>query len=280
MRGKVIDSFVEAVSGHLDTLSGDDDKKPKGTIPRPAPDDKKSVQEYRNQLHKKYPGLKDREDLPEYLNTTYENEETLVKDIVDKSGKLSGLRPSVFYSSAMEEGMRGLFPTANNKGQIDYSGSDKYPISGFVNFGLDRFSEMYPGLVKKGYLPSDFDKKFEKSREVNEKKEKVNSANFKDLESAMQAKAAVIRDTADELNDWTKKSKVDLTPKQHEFFTLVAYNAGSANAQKMIQSYKEKGYLKDDKFLEKQPDDSWQGPYQNAIKRLNAAHALESEGYF
>lgn len=283
MKVQAAESFLDAVSTHLDALSstgGDDDKNPKKTIPRPNLEDKKSVREYRNELHKKYPGLKDREDLPEYLSTTYENEETKVKDLVDKSGKESGLRPSLFYTSSMEEGMRGLFPTSQNKGEIDYSGHDKYPISGFLNLGLDRFSEMYPGLVKKGYLPSDFNKNFEKSSEVNEKKEKVNSANFKDLGSALQAKAAVLKLNEDELTEYTKKNKIDLTPKQKEFFSLVSYNAGEGNAQKMLQSYKEKGYLKDDKFLKKQPDDSWTGPYQNVKKRLDAADALESEGYF
>lgn len=284
MKAQVTESFLDAVSTHLDALSatggGDDDKKPKKTIPRPDPADKKSVQEYRNQLHKKYPGLNQREDIPEYLGTTYENEEVPVKDLVTKSGKASGLRPSLFYSSAMEEGMRGLFPTAQNKGQIDYSGHDAFPISGYLNFGLDRFSDLYPSLVKKGYLPADFNKNFEKSPEVNEKKEKINSANFKDLDSALQAKAATLRNTEDELNDYTKKNKIDLTPKQKEFFTMVSYNSGEGNAQKMIESYQKKGYLKNDKFLDERPDDSWAGPYKNAKVRLDAANALESEGYF
>jgi hypothetical protein len=277
-----ITDFQDKVNTHLDTLSGDSgggDKK-KGIIPRPKPDDKKSVQEYRNQLHKKYPGMKDREDLPEYLNTTYETEKSTVKELVDKSGRQSGIRPSLFYASAMEEGMRGLFPTEKNKGQIDYSGHDKYPISGHQNFGLDRFGENYKELEKKGYLPKDFDKNFEKAPDVNEKKEKVVSANFKDLGSALQAKAAVLRGTEDELNEYTKKEKIDLSQKQKEFFTMVSYNAGSTNAQKMIQSYKDKGFLENDKFLEKQPDESWTGPYTNAKKRIDASKALESEGYF
>lgn len=282
MKAKVAESFLDAVSTHLDTLSGegggDDNKKPKGTIPRPKPEDKKSVQEYRNELHKKYPGLKDREDLPEYLNTTYENEETTVKALVDKSSKQSTLRPSLFYSSAMEEGMRGLFPTARNKGQIDFSGNDKYPISGSANFGLDHFAEVFPGLVKKGYLPKDFDYKAEKK--TNEKKETVNSGNFKNLNDALDAKAAVMHAAQDELESYTKKSKIDLTPKQKEFFTLVSYNAGEGNAEKMLESYKDKGYLKNEKFLDKQPDDSWTGPYTNVKRRLDAANALESEGYF
>ena len=283
MKAQVTESFLDAVSTHLDALSSDggggEDKKPKKTIPRPDPADKKSVQEYRNELHKKYPGLNQREDIPEYLDTTYENEETPVKELVTKSGKQSGLRTSLFYASAMEEGMRGLFPTAQNKGQIDFSGNEKFPISGFVNFGLDRFSDIYPTLVKKGYLPSDFNMNFEKSPEVNEKKEKINSANFKDLDSALQAKAATLRLTEDELTDYTKKNKIELTPKQKEFFTMTSFNLGVPGTEKMIESYQKKGYLKNDKFLDEQPDESWSGPYKNAKRRLDAANALESEGY-
>jgi hypothetical protein len=280
MRSKVAEQFVDAVTASLSDASDGDGGKKSGRIPRPAPDDKKSVQEYRNELHKKYPGLKDREDLPEYLTTTYENEDSTVKELVDKSGKISGVRPSVFYASSMEEGMRGLFPTSRNKGQIDYSDNEKFPISGFVNLGLDRFGENFSNLVKRGYLPADFQSSFQKSPEVNDKKEKVISANFKDLGSALQAKSAVIRAEEEDLNKWAVKNQISLTPKQKEFFTLVAYNAGAGNAQQMVESYNKKGFLKNDKFLEKQPDDSWSGPYQNVIKRINAANALESEGYF
>lgn len=284
-------NFKDKVNAHLDTLTGvgGDEKKKKGnpessvpkTIPRPDPDNEQSVQHYRNELHKKYGDkLKGREDIPEYLSDTYENEETPVKDIIAQSAPKSGLRPSLFYSSSMEEGMRGLFPTAKNKGQIDHSGHDKFPISGFVSFGLDRFSDTYPELKKKGYLPDDFNRNFEKSPEVNEKKEKINSANFKDLRSAVQAKAAVVKYTQDNLKKFAADKKINLSPKAEEFFTLIAYNAGEGNAQKMLEEYNKKGYLDKDKFLEKRPDQYWKDPYENVIKRVNAANALEEEQYF
>jgi hypothetical protein len=278
-------NFVEAVGAHINTLEGGDDKKPKPkpestVIPRPAPGDQKSVQHYRNELHKKYgESLKDREDIPEYLDQTYENETTPVKDIIAKSAQKSGLRPELFYASAMEEGMRGLFPTAANKGKIDYSGDEKNPISGFVNFGLDRFADQYPELVKQGYLSKDFASNFKKSPGVNEKKEKVNSANFKDLSSAVQAKAAVVKYTQDNLNKFASDKKIPLSQKANEFFTLVAYNSGEGNARKMLEEYNKQGYLKDDKFLDKQPSKYWTAPYTNVKKRIDAANALKSEQY-
>lgn len=280
--------FVDKVNGHLETLQGDDKKKtgdPAASeskpLPRPAPDNEKSVQNYRNQLHKKYGGaLEGREDIPEYLSETYENEKTPVKDIITQSASKSGLRPALFYASSMEEGMRGLFPTAKNKGQIDYSGNDQFPISGYVNFGLDRFSEAYPELEKKGYLPAGFDKNFQKSQEVNEKKEKVNSANFKDLPSAVQAKAAMVKLSQDDITQFAEKNKIPLSEKAKEFFTLINYNAGGGNARKMLEEYNKSGYLKDDKFLDKQPSKFWTAPYQNVKKRIDAANALQQEQYF
>lgn len=284
-------NYVEKVGDHLNQLAGggDDKKKAKDTpessapktIPRPAPDNEKSVQHYRNELHKKYGDkLEGREDIPEYLSQTYENETTPVKDIITKSASKSGLRPSLFYASSMEEGMRGLFPTARNKGKIDYSGNDAYPISGYVNFGLDNFADRYPELEKKGYLPSGFDKNFQKSPEVNEKKEKTNSANFKDLSSAVQAKAAMVKYSQDQITKFAQDKKIPLSDKAKEFFTLATYNAGSGNAEKMLEEYSKQGYLKDDKFLDKQPSKYWEGPYKNVKKRIDAANALQQEQYF
>lgn len=283
-------NFVDKVSAHLDTLSGagGDEKKKKGdpessvpkTIPRPDPGNEQSVQHYRNELHKKYgERLSGREDLPEYLSDTYENEEKPVKDIITQSAQKSGLRPSLFYASSMEEGMRGLFPTAKNKMQIDHSGDDQFPISGFVSLGLDNFADRFPELEKKGYLSADFVKNFKKSPEVNEKKEKINSANFKDLSSAVQAKAAMVKLSQDEITQFAEKNKIPLSDKAKEFFTLATYNAGVGNAKKMLEEYNKSGYLKDDKFLDKQPSKYWTGPYTNVKKRIDAANVLDEEQY-
>lgn len=287
-------NFKDKVNAHLDTLTGvgGDEKKKKGdpessvpkTIPRPDPENEQSVQHYRNELHKKYgERLSGREDIPEYLSETYENEETPVKDIIAQSAQKSGLRPSLFYASNMEEGMRGIFPTARNKRQIDHSGNDKFPLSGFVNFGLDDFSDLYPQLKKGGYLPDDFNKKFEKSVEHRKDKkgedQKVNSANFVDLQSALQASAARTKFGQDEITKFAEHKKIPLSDKAKEFFTLVTYNSGIGNAQKMLEEYNKSGYLKDDKFIEKKPSKYWDGPYQNVKKRIDAANVLQDEQY-
>ena len=271
--------------GHdLETYSGGGgSKKP---IPKPDFNNQAAVQNYRNALYKKYGAyIKERADLPEHLDTQVEGANDSFRNLSTKSAKKFGLKPELLYSSAMEEGMRGLIPTKANKSQTDYSGNSKYPISGFVNFGLDRFSDMFPDLVRRGYLSKDFSKNFIKSVETLGKDEagagqKVNSAYFKNVDSALEAKAAVLKKTSDDLSQFASQNKIELSDKAKDFFTLVAYNSGFGNAQKMLKSYFQKGYLNGDKFLEKQPDSSWKAPYDNAMKRIKASEMLKKEGYF
>lgn len=249
-------------------------------IPRPKERTPEKLQPYYNALYKKYGGyMKERADWGDFLDWRLTSRpQVSINQVVKDVAKKQGLRPELLYSSAMEEGMRRVFPWQGNPG--GGSGDKDFPIDGYVNFGLDTFSDQYEGLVKKGYLDKEFQQRFKPTQQVNEKGEKVNSAYFKDVDDAILAKSAMIRAASDELNDYASKNKIELSPKAKEFFTLVAYNAGSGNAQKMLASYNQGGYLKDDKFLEKQPTSSWTGPYQNVMKRLFMANALKSEGYF
>jgi hypothetical protein len=77
-----------------------------------------------------------------------------------------------------------------------------------------------------------------------------------------------------------QRNKINLSPKAREFFSLIGYNAGSGNADKMMQEYARSGFLNNDAFLKKRPSASWQQPYENVIRRMQMADALRSEGYF
>jgi hypothetical protein len=145
---------------------------------------------------------------------------------------------------------------------------------------LDNFADKFPELVKKGYLPKEFADNFKKSPEQNEKQQKVNSANFKTTDAALEAKAAMVKDAQDYTETYAKQNGIQLSDKAKQFFTLVNYNAGEGNMQKMIKEYSRSGYLKDDKFLDKRPSDSWKVPYENVLRRLKMADALKQEGLF
>jgi hypothetical protein len=266
------------------------DPKPK-KIPLPNYKDPVSRLDYAKQFTKKYgPLMSGRGDTPLRINE-YPGTGTdafTSKQLAERVGSASGLDPALLYASAMEEGMSGLYPSKDNT--VNFSGNKEFPISGYINFGLDTFSDAFLNLVKKGYLPEDFNKNFVKKvhpPKEGDNKVAVNSADFKSLESALQAKAAMIRNTQDELGSFLDENKIALSDKARQFFNLVAYNAGIGNAQKMLKDYKQAGVLQDDAFLNERPkkgaglkETSWSQPYENAIRRIKMSEALKNEGYF
>lgn len=278
-----MNSLLEARHINTDDF-GEGDPDPKKRIPLPDYKNPESRLGYAKQFTKKYGSLMSgRGDTPLRINEvpgTYKDKLTSKQIAVNASGKL-GLDPALLYSSAMEEGMSGLYP--DKKGQVNFSGDENFPVSGYQAFGLDTFSDAFPGLVKKGYLPQEFEKEFKKKVEAprtGDNKSPVNSANFLSAESAMKAKAAMIKSSKDELEDFASKNKINLSDKAKDFFTLVSYNAGIGNAQKMLKEYNSSGALKDDSFLKNRPSESWKVPYENTIRRIKMADALKEEGYF
>lgn len=252
---------------------------PPDLIPKPNYDDPKSRLAYAQNWTQKYgPLMQGRGDTPLRVNEIPEGGSDTSKNLSVKIGNKLGVDPALLYSSAMEEGMSGLYPDKNS--QVDAAEDPKYPVDGYASFGLDNFSDAAAGLIKKGYLPKDFANNFKRSAHTNEKNEKVNSADFKTVDAALEAKAAMIKDAGDQVNGITQKANIQLSPKAKDFFNLVAYNAGIGNAEKMLKEYNRSGYLKDDKFLEKRPSDSWKVPYENTIRRIKMADALKQEQLF
>jgi hypothetical protein len=213
-----------------------------------------------------------------------------VKDAVQEAAKFNGVDSALLYSSAMEEGMSGSvdakYSGDASEAYVDWAtkNSDKaeeYPVDGFHNYGLDQFVGMAHGLEKKGYLPKGFSDKFTSFDAENEKGEKLKVPAFKKDSDALIAKSAMMRLAKDQLEEHTKEHGIKLTPKQKEFFLLANYNGGEGLMQSMIQSYKEKGYLKDDSFLDtKFKPASYAGVYHNVQARLQSAQQLKKEKYF
>lgn len=267
-------------------LEGEPEPTPKQRIPLPDYKNPESRLAYAKAFTEKYgPLVSGRGDTPLRINENPAWGKSSSKALSVETAKKLGLDPEILYASAMEEGMSGLYPHVF-KGRekdgllVQSSGDKEYPISGYMSFGLDRFGETYPGLIKKGYLPADFEGRFKKVPKVNEKLEDVMSADFKSPEDALLAKAATMRISKDEIEDYISKNKVNLSPEAKKFFTLVSYNAGAGNARKMLDEYNKAGYLKSDDFLKKRPSESWKVPYENVMRRIQMARALREEGYF
>lgn len=262
---------------------GEPEPTPKQRIPLPDYKNPEARLAYAKAWTQKYgPLMAQRGDTPLRINEIPAWGKGTAKQLSMQAAKNLSLDPALLYSSAMEEGMSGIYPheIEGKQGMVQSSGDKEYPVSGFINFGLDNFSDAYPALVKKGYLSPDFQTNFKLAKDVNEKNQPINSANFRTPDAALQAKAAMIKSSEDEIGEFAKKSNIELSPKAKAFFTLINYNAGSGNAQEMLKQYYKSGYLKGDKFLEKRPSEYWQQPYENVIRRIKMADALKNEGYF
>lgn len=275
---------AKGITAGMSSMFGEGDPDPKKRIPLPDYKNPESRLNYAKEFTKKYGSLMSgRGDTPLRINEipgTWKDKLTS-KQIAINNSKQFGLDPALLYSSAMEEGMSGLYPDKN--GQVNFSGDEDFPVGGYVSFGLDTFSDAFPRLVKKGYLSPEFAKDFKKSVEPARKgdnKTAVNSANFSSADSAFRAKAAMTKDFRDEIEDYSAKHNIKLSDKAKDFFTLIGFNAGPDNAQKMLQEYNDNGYLKDDNFLKKRPSQSWVVPYENVVRRIQMADALRNEGYF
>lgn len=212
-----------------------------------------------------------------------------VKEAVLNAAKLNKVDPALLYSSAMEEGMSGSVDEKASErasaNYVDWSEKNKdkaedYPVDGFYNYGLDQFAKQAPELERKGYLPKGFSKNFTEFPAENEKHGKITGAAFDTDANALIAKSAMLRQSKDELEGYLKKENINLSDKQKDFFLLSAYNYGDEGVKKMIKSYEEKGYLKDDKFLDPHfKPASYEGVYKNVQARLQSAKALKSDGY-
>lgn len=201
-------------------------------------------------------------------------------DSAVKSASKVGLDPALLYSSSQEEGASGLVP--DEKGEIETGEftNEKYPVDGFASYGLDNFHDNFKEMVKRGYLPKDFD--YQKSQRTNETGNKVNSALFKSPEDAMQAKAAYVKMEQDNLEDWAKKNEVQMSPLAKQFFTLIAFNGGPGRAHILLNYYKKKGLLDGDKFLENAPEKASDpgGAYGHVLPRYQVAKLLKEQKYF
>jgi len=291
-------NFLTSMTGHINfddepdnVNTGDPIPRNPGKIPLPDYKNPKSRLSYAQSWTQKYgPLMQGRGDTPlrvnEVPNIAFDR--LPVKQSSTNAAKKLGLDPALLYASGMEEGVSGMFKKGyEGEGYFNSSSYDDFPISGMIGVGLDNFADSFKGLVKKGYLPADFEKKFKKTVMTNEKGQPVNSGDFRSVEDVFQAKAAMMKDSEDQISGYAKKNNIQLSPKAKEFFTLINYNAGEGNAQKMLDDYHKADAVKDDAFLKNRHDrggnlkpNSWKQPYENVIRRVKMAEALKKEGLF
>ena len=189
-------------------------------------------------------------------------------ELINNVASKSGITPSFLAANALQEGMN----LAINDDNSEKSGAyweqnveeDKYPVDGFLYYGLDRFGEVADKLKKKGYIPEGFD--YREYGSKNEKKQNIRTAAFKNNEDALFAKAAMIRDLKDSVNDYAKSKGIKLEQKGMDYFTMSAYNGGMGNAKIMLDELKKSG-VNQNEFIDKGMT-SRQGVHKNITPRM------------
>ena len=192
--------------------------------------------------------------------------------------------PSMFIASLFEEGLASriynndsIARDGNERGST--TGADyNYPYSGYFDFGLDTIGNKVDDFVSKGYLDSGIKDRILIHEVGNEKGETVKTADFKNLKDVLDSKIAFLKESEDVINKYINDKDIDISDDAKEYFKYVGYNAGTGNAQKMISSFKERGYLENDKFLEDgfEPD-YWKEPYKYSMRRWQGADMLRNE---
>lgn len=224
----------------FDILGGDKPKKPVAKTTDPNEDERIAVNKV--------------------LNTKSPYDNDLLINLVKKSAQRYGLNPEMLAASAIQEGMGLKFINT-----FKNNSKDEYPVNGFAYFGLDRIGEKYDDLEKKGYLkfsPKDYDV----ITGVNEKGTEVESFVFKNVQDALNSKAAMMKDVEDSIKAEAKKRNMSLEPRTLQYLTMAAYNGGLGNARIMIDEIASKKYNQSD-FVNKGLT-SRQGVHKNLAPRL------------
>lgn len=257
-------------------------------IPLPDYNDPKSRGAFAQSFYNQYPQVgHGAGDTPLRINEKPEYGEDTPKNMAIAASKKLGLSPAIVYSGAMDEGMSGLWKDKDGYIKTGEHTSDKFPVSGYANFGLDTFSDKFPDLVKKGYLSKDFAQNFEKSVEAARKgdnKTPVNSANFNTVGAALQAHAAMLKYHYDDVDSYAKARGIKLSPKARDFFTQAEYNSGEGTGHSMLNDYSNNGLLEGDKFMNERPTsgrglkaNSYKDVYDTARRRVVMAKGLTEQ---
>lgn len=268
---------------------------PQGAIARPNYTDPASRINYLKQWTQRYGNLEGRGDTILKLNEIPRAGSDTSENIAKTAASKYNLDPALLHVSGMEEGESGLFKDLSGKdtkgrkptdfGYEDYYGDKDYPINGGQSFGFQTFNQRFPDLVKGGYLPKEFAKQFRNTDGPTTSNESLSANDFKTVESAMQAKAAMIKYGQDYVDRLAKQKGIELSDNARNFFTLAWFNGGEGGVLNRLVPYSKKGLLKEDQFLKERPDMEKGKPdnldvWEHVTRRIKMAENLKKEGYF
>jgi hypothetical protein len=236
-----------------------------------APDKpKKKVNEYerslvRKQATAKLPGGS--KSLAE-ASKEYGKELGINPNMLASSSLVEGV--GILFDPKRQDFGSDAYGVAVERGNVDVN---KFPIDGFYYAGLDNWGPVVDRLTKKGYLPKDFqyqsypawnesidraiksnitDKNLiykaykGKGKERYEAIDKINSmlakkgiqpnqtVAFKNPEDMVRAKAAYLKDLADQVDEYASNKKITLTDEDRDYLIMSGYNGGMGTARGLM----------------------------------------------
>jgi hypothetical protein len=191
-------------------------------------------------------------------------------EIAKSAATKMGINPALLFSSAYQEGMNKAILKPDEVSEA-YNNAEKkgldtknFPVDGFYSYGLDTFGDNYSQLKK--YLPAGFEKNFKVYKAKNEKGQPITTAAFKSNEDALVAKAAMMKQTNEQINNYAKQKGITIDPEDLDYFTLAAYNGGFGNAKIMMDEYSKS---KDKKAFIEKGETTRKGVHTNIYPRIS-----------
>ena len=189
------------------------------------------------------------------------------------------IHPAFLYAIAIGEGLNAYLDEQSTPLAVNVSAR----VSGFGQLGVDTFGSEVARLKARRLLPADFNEgpHYVVSEELNERSERVTSAEFSDLKTGLVALRAMLADMQLRFLDDVESTlgpaaKEKLTRDHVDYFTYLYFNAGPGFGRRQVR---ERGLNDVAK---------WRAPYPthngiarfNALQRLSTVRLLESLGLF
>ena len=197
---------------------------------------KKTIKEIKDELKLRYKARK----VFGWSGYADDPKEKPLADLIERIAKERNFIPSYLYTIAIGEGLGFNYVDILSNYSPDPADpkekllrTDK-PINGFQALGVDDFSDDFPRVKK--YLPSDYNEGDEFTKKTIRRKEWgktiVNSAEFKDLESALYGFAAILAHRRDLFLKHAKEFKyVSITEDQQAYWTYIYFQGEGRGRQ-------------------------------------------------
>ncbi len=208
------------------------------------------------------------------LNKKMPIDDKTALEVLKRVSMNTGIDMPFLAANAFEEGMGDVIRKGDMSKDdfiLNSGGNETHPISGYRYYGLDTFGNRANEMKKKKYISDNFD--YETFGIRNEKEEDVTSANFRNNEDALTAKAAYLKLIKDDVQDYSSKKNIKLEPLTEKYLIMSGYNGGMGNARIMMDELATGKFNQKDYVTKGQT--SRQGIHKNIVPRLRKMEMID-----